>query len=317
MDRPTIKKAIPTLMTDGAFFKNLPSYGTSTPLHLGLVYSLQHSGEKLCGDFVLSYLDDDGVITPEGIEMIGYVLNHVYKNNWDRKYEAYLAEYNPLENYSMTETSKETKSGKDTVDIAVGSQTVTNEYGAKVSTEDVGKVEHSDVLGATSTTENLGPVSENTSYGGVSQTDILGAKKETVTNDVNGFNSGLVNSNQNITDTDSITNSHSEEGRVDNFSKEAVSNTFSEDERTNTHTEEARTNTFTENSKTDTFTTGAREDTTTTTYGGVSDVTLERSGNIGVTTSQQMLLSELELRSYDFFENMFSDIDKYLCLKIF
>ena len=41
--------------------------------------------------------------------------------------------------------------------------------------------------------------------------------------------------------------------------------------------------------------------------------TLTRSGNIGVTTSQQMLESELKLREYDFYTKVFDDIDSILC----
>lgn len=45
--------------------------------------------------------------------------------------------------------------------------------------------------------------------------------------------------------------------------------------------------------------------------------TLKRHGNIGVTTSQQMIESELELRKKFFFEIVFSDIDKYLTLAVY
>ena len=46
--------------------------------------------------------------------------------------------------------------------------------------------------------------------------------------------------------------------------------------------------------------------------------TLERSGNIGVTTSQQKLISEIELRDrYIFIDMMFKDIDSILCLSIY
>lgn len=47
------------------------------------------------------------------------------------------------------------------------------------------------------------------------------------------------------------------------------------------------------------------------------DRTLTRHGNIGVTTSQQMLQSELELRSYKFFEEVYKDIDSILCLMVY
>lgn len=39
---------------------------------------------------------------------------------------------------------------------------------------------------------------------------------------------------------------------------------------------------------------------------------LERSGNIGVTTSQQMLQAELDVRKFDFQEKVFSDLDKII-----
>lgn len=45
--------------------------------------------------------------------------------------------------------------------------------------------------------------------------------------------------------------------------------------------------------------------------------TLERAGNIGVTTSQQMLESEFKVRQYDFYKEMYNDIDTILCLAIY
>lgn len=44
---------------------------------------------------------------------------------------------------------------------------------------------------------------------------------------------------------------------------------------------------------------------------------LKRSGNIGVTTSQQMLESELNLRAYRFFEEVYKDVDRIVSLPIY
>ena len=45
---------------------------------------------------------------------------------------------------------------------------------------------------------------------------------------------------------------------------------------------------------------------------------LERSGNIGVTTSQQMLQSEIDLRSnYNFINDIMKDVDSILCLLVY
>ena len=64
--------------------------------------------------------------------------------------------------------------------------------------------------------------------------------------------------------------------------------------------------------------TGAKLDnevTKSTTHTGTE--TLTRSGNIGVTTSQQMLESEFKVRQYDFYKMIYNDIDSVLCLSIY
>lgn len=45
--------------------------------------------------------------------------------------------------------------------------------------------------------------------------------------------------------------------------------------------------------------------------------TITRKGNIGVTTSQQMLQSELDLWQYDLFDHIFNMVDKLLALRIY
>lgn len=42
-----------------------------------------------------------------------------------------------------------------------------------------------------------------------------------------------------------------------------------------------------------------------------------RSGNIGVTTSQQMLQAELEIRTYDYYLSVFEDMDKVLTIPVY
>ena len=44
---------------------------------------------------------------------------------------------------------------------------------------------------------------------------------------------------------------------------------------------------------------------------------LERAGNIGVTTSQQMLQSELELRKYNFFDYVYSCLDRIMFASVY
>lgn len=45
--------------------------------------------------------------------------------------------------------------------------------------------------------------------------------------------------------------------------------------------------------------------------------TLERGGNIGVTTSQQMLESEINLRKWNFYASLMIDVDETLCSLVY
>ena len=64
----------------------------------------------------------------------------------------------------------------------------------------------------------------------------------------------------------------------------------------------------TDNGKSETVTSGSKDD-------NIRE--LERSGNIGVTTSAQLVAGELELRKNIFIESVMNDIDSIMCLKIY
>lgn len=74
-------------------------------------------------------------------------------------------------------------------------------------------------------------------------------------------------------------------------------------------------------STTDSNTTQLKNDNemeTTTSYDGEKDNThTERSGNIGVTTSQQMLESEIKLRKLEILELIFQGLDEVICQSVY
>ena len=162
----------------------------------------------------------------------------VYNGNWAKEYATRSFEYNPIENYSMTETMTD-------------DETVI-EYG-HVNTRDI------DTDHTKSGTETITPNLE---------TD----------NSVYGFNSSSpVPSGESI---QSGTN-------------ETAYDTTDADDGTITDTESG-------------------SDTHTRNY------EMTRAGNIGVTTSQQMITSERELWIWNFFNDVvFPDVDKVLTLKIY
>lgn len=62
-----------------------------------------------------------------------------------------------------------------------------------------------------------------------------------------------------------------------------------------------------------------KSDTETISEGNADDNirTSTRTGNIGVTTSQQMLNSEIELRRWSFYEMLFDDVDSLCTLSVY
>lgn len=128
-------------------------------------------------------------------------------------------------------------------------------------------------------------------------------------------------------ESDSGTAQNNEEGHSiygfnSNSAVPADTNTTSHD---NTHT---YTNVKDAVDTTHTYNQVADTDTRKKTYNNVTDQLthnttddmthhLTRSGNIGVTTSQQMAESEIQLRSWLFFENVMKDVDSLLTLSIY
>lgn len=95
-----------------------------------------------------------------------------------------------------------------------------------------------------------------------------------------------------------------------------------EDENVNTditNTSNGSSNVFGFNTQSDDGVPDGKNEVSNTTSGKFDDNhrKLTRSGNIGVTTSQQMLESELEIRKNIFIETVMNDIDSIMCLKIY
>ena len=95
-----------------------------------------------------------------------------------------------------------------------------------------------------------------------------------------------------------------------------------EDENVNTditNTSNGSSNVFGFNTQSDDGVPDGKNEVSSTTSGKFDDNhrKLTRSGNIGVTTSQQMLESELEIRKNIFIEMVMNDIDSIMCLKIY
>lgn len=275
-------------LTDGIFSRlksmtGIP-WGNDTTLagQLDLVYLGNHSGEKYVAP-LLNKSDDD--LTSEYKTSVLSAAYAIYKNKWTKLYAVQSAEYNPIENYSMIETH----SGTDTK-----TDTPTNWKDTEVKTPTNWKEtnEHKPGQSGYSETETQTPTDwEKT-------TEALTAdNKSTTDTSVYAFNSSTA------------VPSAKTETELKNKNIETQSGTYETEKK-------VEGSLIDEKSTTGTFTT---ETTKSGTYESQTayDITLTRTGNIGVTTSQQMIQSEIELWQWLFFETVFKDLDQILTLSTY
>lgn len=250
---------------------------------LNLQYHGNISGKKETSPLVDSLIVENN-LTDNSKTMLAMSIFSIYSNKWSKLYRILSLEYEPIENYNMIETEKTTSTNENTDTIT------TNTTNSNDVTE-------------TNTGTNTANDSENTTGKNTITDSRTIAEDNSVTNNnsLYGFNSvsGVNADSQNGTETRNTTDN----------------NTHNDDlkgTRTNEHSENINTSKVT----------AQKNDIKdvkdgTHTENGTQDRTLTRHGNIGVTTSQQMLNSEIELWQWDFFSGVFKDMDKILTIQTY
>lgn len=214
---------------------------------IDLIFRMGVGDEEANNLFRLDYADAYTPYTDDQIKQITHLLFKVNFRKYEKLVDVYDAKYNPIENYSMTETMTDIR----TPDLQASTTSTAS----------------------TSTTSKINQTQTTT--------DTPNNYQQTSVRSVNPYdNSGMRSESQNIvTDSGSRITTTAYSGDPDNATSSSTNTTSA----TNTGTE-------------------------TTAHTG------SRSGNIGVTTSQQMLESELELAAK---MDMFKQVELDLAQKIF
>lgn len=125
-------------------------------------------------------------------------------------------------------------------------------------------------------------------------------------------NTGNETTNENINNSEVLTGGHTNNNTNENTHKVSAFNdeTFSNDSNdVNNSTDNFIYNNET---KTNTGTNTSSKNNT-----GTNETHSTISGNIGVTTTQQMIISEIELRKYNLVNEFYSDLDNLLTIGIY
>lgn len=330
-------------------------FGNMTPEELNAEYIYNQSGEKKCSPLLRNAANSNitGVITSSQLDTFAGLIYHKFKDKWKRLYNTFIVDYNPIDNYNMTETTHsdsqngggintdssithglksvtdntnttdttvtlthghnidtvatDKKTGTDThntdIDITkkqtgTGSDTTTIEHGKTVTTEASGNENQNRGIFGFNTQDDSVPYDEmsNTNTGNSTVTD-----------------SGTDTTTQNITRdyTNTETGVNSDTITYDTTTSISHGETHTGNDKTAT-VGEITSNVTTTNSGTDT-TISSSTDTRT----NEKNSTVNRSGNIGVTTTQQMLTQERELLNADYYNTIYRDIDSVLCLSVY
>lgn len=233
----------------------------------------------------------------EALKYLSDVIINKYKDKWDRLYDAWNKEYTPIENYSMNEETSVERS-KTTDDDLSGSNTL-----LKTGTVD-NDTTHGDTITHNTDVEDTIDETNTKTESGKQLNTISGTPVDKVYPSFSNTSQPIKETVQDTKQETTFTDRQTED-------KRDATNTSDIDETTShTGTTKLKQTFDTSDSNTSSSNRDINEDETITT-------SHTRSGNIGVTTSQQMLQSEIDLRNnFNFVDQMYRDVDKILTMYI-
>lgn len=288
-----------------------------SPVIMDIEYFGNISGDKIVSPLIDRIVTDDEISATE-IQKLSNIIISMYYERWQKLFATMSLEYNPIQNYDMTEqmTNDETvhEYGKTV-------QRTDNLTHAKTGTEtetDNLQEQRTDNL-QEQRTDNLSKSVDKsvTETHNTTETETPNLTNNT-NNKIFGFNSDVGANSDSQTMTSTGTSTNAKTGTIGTETDETETNTGTQ--TTNNTGTQANTKTGTvqmSHNVTDTDT-GTQNTETGGTDTDTRNYTLRRSGNIGVTTSQQMIQAERDLWLWDFFHTVvFPDVDKVLTIPIY
>lgn len=334
MNQKKINEVYPAWLTAGVFESleqlDVPWAESVSAGSLDLAYHGGHSGQKFISPLVKSLMSGDSLTAAEQ-EIIAVTIFSLYGRTWSKEWDTLSLQYNPIENYRMEEVME----NDDTTFTYGKRNTRTNNLshtktGTETETKNLADSRTEDKTGTETETRNLRDIKTEEKTGTDTQTKNLtdtrtpNIETETVRK-INGFNSAATGV---PSGTDTTTETGVETNRQTGTDSIQYNNMLETDE-THTGTDTMTYNTEVQTDETHTGTDTIQHNTTEADTGTQSDVEsgedskthgyeLTRSGNIGVTTSQQMIESERALWMWNFFYDVvFPDVDKVLTLSVY
>lgn len=301
---------------------NVPWNGSVEGSELDMLY---HSTRN---DKYITFLTRATSVFSERKPDLARVIVTKYNENWQRVWEALMLEYEPIENYNSTEEITETNEGTTTNEQDTATThglkvdtTQTVNYGKEIDTTQ--EIEHGEKINTIETVEidESTDSSSELTHGETIHTN--GTTDTTQDTGIYGFETAILAPKDEITTNVDASGDETHSGTdttVTSESKDSTNTTTNAVTHSGTDTTAINETQGGTDTTTGVVTNSGTDDTSVsgeTTTKNTRTFSLTRHGNIGVTTSQQMIQSEIELRVYNFFDGVFADIDKVCCLQVY
>lgn len=306
--------------TSDSLFQKMVSMGAPwdkpVALSMDISYFTMWAGAALPSMFVTLNSTENVAYS----EKIAEILWDLYGNNWTRLWEAFNTKYNPIENYNLVETVGRTESDNRTIDRdgkldstvdgtddeeskEVVNGTVILTGGSNTTVDSTGSSNETDDSNGTTTLEHGEQITSN------SETD----EYTYGFNDVNKVPTAVTT--QEGTEQHSGTDTTTTQSHGTKDISTTGKTTTGVTQNSSTETDTTTTGTFnatTKDIRSDTTSENTTDDTNIK-----EDITRNRSGNIGQHTYQELLQQEFELWKWNFFKQVFADVDELLILKVY
>lgn len=299
----------------------------------------QYKYEKLYESTTFEYNPIENYSMVEhGTDVVDHTSDQTFTKGSEIDTMAYGEDTNTNNRESSYGVDKTTNVTDNSYGVDTTTETKENSYGESVSTDDrtlsYGTKEHTTNYGVTKETDNYGqkqttnaaeavtnatehkvaPFDSTTAYTQSSDTENLGAKSESTIERAREDTHSADAHVDKVTDTgynDSDTNTHTANAHTDNETNVSTRDAH-DDKETNVNTRDAHVDnentTNTRSAHTDTNTQGERSDITTGTGKDSTEHDFTRSGNVGVTTTQEMIVSQRKLVMFNFCSIVAKDV---------
>lgn len=303
----------PNYLNSDSLFQKMVLMGapwtTAIAKSMDLSYFTMYSGIKTPTRFVSLTTTPQNQVANS--QLIAQTLWDIFGKNWVRLWDDYVTQYNPIENYNLSETVERDQTDDRTIGRkGTLSSSVDSTTNQTFDSTGSSSLEHGHIIDST---DERYTQTESDGTSALEHGQVVNNQ-----NTIDQYRYGFNSTEQVPTDvqTEGGSQTHSGTDTTTNNSTSKVSDNDTS-KQTNSGTDTTNTK---DDSTTDITSKDTRSDTTTddTTDSDVlnENITRKRAGNIGVTTTQDMLLQDFELWKWNFFFQVFEDCDKFLCLSV-